>query len=306
MNYYDIPTTDLHVSTISMGCMRIAKKSVDEVEVLVKTALDCGINFFDHADIYGGGKSEELFGEVLKRNPELRKQMIIQTKCGIRPGRFDFSKEHILASVENSLRRLQIKTIDVLLLHRPDVLMDPQEIAEAFDELYMAGKVRYFGVSNMDPMQIELLQKFTKHKLIINQLQFNVVHAFMVEAQLNVNMREEVSLNRDNGVLNYCRLNDILIQPWSVLQSNSWNGGLYIDNPTYPELNAKLKELGEKYSISKTAVAIAWILRHPAGMQPIIGTTNPQHMIDTCAASSIQLTREEWYQLYLSVGRQLP
>lgn len=306
MKYYDLPGTDLHVSSIAWGCMRISRKSVDEVETLIRTALDLGINFFDHADIYGGGKSETLFGEVLKRHPELREKMIIQTKCGIRQGRFDFSKEHILASVDASLARLNIKTIDILLLHRPDVLMEPKEIAEAFDTLHAQGKVRYFGVSNMDSWQIQLLQKHTKHKIIANQVQFNVVHAFMVEYQLNVNMREDVSVNRDNGVLNYCQLNDILVQPWSVMQANSWNGGLYIDNPEYPKLNEELVNLGKKYGVTKAAIAIAWILRHPAGMQPIIGTTSPEHLKETCEAESITLTREEWYQLYLSVGRELP
>ncbi len=308
MNTYLIPNTDLEVSEISLGCMRMKNKSVDEIEALVKVALDNGINFFDHADIYGGGSSEAVFGEVLKKHPDWRSKMIIQTKCGInvKQHTYDFSKAYILSCVEGSLKRLNVKMIDVLLLHRPDALMDPKEVAEAFDQLYHLGKVRYFGVSNMDASTMALLQKHLKHKLIINQLQFNVVHAFMIEHNMNLNTIENVAMMRDTGLVDYCRLHDVLIQPWSVLQSTSPNSGTYIDNPEYPELNVKLEEVANHYGVTKAAIAIAWILRHPAGMQPIVGTTNPKHLQELCEASKIKLTHEEWYALYLSVGRKLP
>ena len=198
MNYFQIPKTNLKASRLALGCMRIADKSVDEVEKLVETALESGINFFDHADIYGGGQSEAIFGEVLKRHPEYRQKMIIQTKCGIVPGkRYDFSKEHILQSVQNSLDRLQTDYVDILLLHRPDALCDPQEVSEAFDELYESGKVKYFGVSNHTPLQVELLQKYSKYPIIINQLQLSIVHSVMIDSGLNMNNRQLKLINNN-------------------------------------------------------------------------------------------------------------
>lgn len=292
-------------SQIALGCMRIAAKSVDEVEALVKTALDAGINFFDHADIYGGGKSEEVFGEVLKRNPEWRKKMILQTKCGIRQGFYDFSKEHILTSVENSLQRLQTPYVDVLLLHRPDTLMEPQEVAKAFDELYETGKVKYFGVSNMNVMQMELLQKYCKYPLKVNQLQFNPVNATMIDAGINVNMNNEGAVDRDGGMLEYARLHGITIQPWSILQA-SWEKGTFLNHPDYEKLNEVLQRIATKYSVSKAAVNTAWILRHPANMQAIAGTSDPAHLLELCKGADIELTRQEWYEIYQSVGKQLP
>ena len=305
MKYFNLPHTDLKVSRIALGCMRIADKSVDEVEELVKTALDQGINFFDHADIYGGGKSEEVFGEVLKRNPGMRDKMIIQTKCGIRQGRYDFSKDYIVSSVENSLKRLQTDHVEILLLHRPDALCDPREVAEAFDELYDRGLVKYFGVSNHTPLQIQLIQKYTKHPIIINQLQLSIVHSVMIDSGLNMNMKEDWAQDKDGGVLDYCRLNDITIQPWSVLQA-SWAEGTFINNPNYPKLNDLMQKLADQYHVTKSAIAIAWLLRHPACFQPITGTTSPEHLIETCKACDIELTREEWYALYLAEGKPLP
>lgn len=292
-------------SQIALGCMRIAAKSVEEVEELLKTALDAGINFFDHADIYGGGKSEEVFGEVLQRNPTWREQMILQTKCGIRQGFYDFSKEHIVTSVENSLQRLQTTYIDVLLLHRPDTLMDTKEVAEAFDELYEAGKVKYFGVSNMNVMQMELLQKFCKYPLKVNQLQFNPVNATMIDAGIHVNMNNEQAIDRDGGMLEYARLHDITIQPWSIMQA-SWEKGTFLNHPDYAKLNEVLERIGTTYGVSKAAVNTAWILRHPANMQAIAGTTNPKHLLDLCKGADIELTRQEWYEIYMSAGKMLP
>ncbi len=306
MKYVQLPQTDLNVSRIALGCMRIAGKTTDEVEVLVKKALELGINFFDHADIYGGGRSEELFGEVLKRNPELRQKMILQTKCSIIPGKmYDLSKEHILSSVDKSLARLNTDYVDVLLLHRPDALFEPQEVAEAFDELYAAKKVRWFGVSNFTPGQIRLLQKYSKHPIVINQLQLSIVHSVMIDSGLNMNMKEDWAQDKDGGVLDFCRLNDITIQAWSIVQA-SWAEGSFISNPSYEKLNTVLQKLGAKYGVSSNAIAAAWILRHPAGIQAITGTTSPAHLEDTARAADICLTREEWYSLYMSSGKPLP
>ncbi len=306
MKYLQLPNTNLEVSRIALGCMRIASKSVNEVERLIKTALDEGINFFDHADIYGGGKSEELFGEVLQKHPDWREKMIIQTKCAIVPGkRYDFSKEHIIESVKASLQRLHIDYIDILLLHRPDALCDPKEVAEAFDELYEQGLVHYFGVSNHTPLQIQLLQKYTKHPIIINQLQLSIVHSVMIDSGMNMNMKEDPAIDKDGGVLDYCRLNDIVIQPWSVVQA-SWAEGTFLDNKDYQKLNDVMKDLADEYNVTKSAIAIAWLLRHPAGMQPIVGTTSPEHLKESCLACNVDLTRQQWYDLYLASGKTLP
>ena len=306
MLYYQLPHTDLTVSRIALGCMRIADKSVDDVEKLIYAALDEGINFFDHADIYGAGKSEAVFGEVLQRHPELREKMIIQTKCAIVPGkRYDFSKEHIIKSVKASPDRLHTDYVDILLLHRPDALCDPKEVAEAFDELYDAGLVKYFGVSNHTPLQIELLQKYTKHPIIINQLQLSIVHSVMIDSGLNMNMKEAWAQDKDGGVLDYCRLKDITIQPWSVVQA-SWAEGTFLDNPDYQKLNDVMQELADEYHVTKSAIAIAWLLRHPACMQPIVGTTSPVHLKESAQACDVQLTRQQWYDLYLASEKPLP
>ncbi len=305
MKYIDILNSDLKVSQIALGCMRIAGKTPEQLEELIKKAMDLGINFFDHADIYGGGKSEEVFGEVLKRHPDWREKMIIQTKCGICKGYYDFSKQHIIESVNKSLERLQTDYVDVLLLHRPDALMDPKEVAEAFDELYEDKKVKYFGVSNMTPYQIELIQKYTKHKLLFNQVQFNVVNAGMIDSGINANMTNAQSVDHDGGILDYCRIHDITIQPWSILQA-SWEKGTFLDHPDYQKLNDLLAALGEKYGVNKSTLSLAWILRHPACMQPIAGTTSPDHLEELCQAVNIELSREDWYALYLSVDRPLP
>lgn len=306
MEYIKLSNTELMVSKIALGCMRLSLKTVDEVEKLVEEALNLGINFFDHADIYGAGKSESLFGEVLKRNPDWRKKMIIQTKCAIVPGkRYDFSKEHIIDSVNQSLDRLNVDTIDILLLHRPDALCDPKEVAEAFKELYETGKVKYFGVSNHTPMQIQLLQKYCPYPIIINQLQLSIVHSVMIDSGLNMNMVETPAIDKDRGVLDYCRLNDILIQAWSIVQA-SWADGTFLDNPKYAKLNEVLEKIAEKYKVDKSTIAISWILRHPANIQAITGTTDIKHLQDATKAVEVQLTRQEWYDLYLAQGKMLP
>lgn len=295
----------LSVSEISLGCMRITELSKKDAEVLVNTALEEGIDFFDHADIYAGGKSEELFADAIEMKPSIREKFIIQTKCGIRPGFFDFSKEHILNSVDASLKRLKTDYIDVLLLHRPDALVEPEEVAEAFSILYSSGKVRNFGVSNQNPMQIELLKKYVKQSLIINQLQLSIMHTGMIDAGINVNMTVNGSYDRDGSILDYCRLNDITIQPWSPFQYGFFEG-VFLDNDKFPELNQKINEVAEAKGVTNTAIAVAWLLRHPAKMQPIVGTTSVSRLKDICKASEIELSRPEWYEIYRAAGNKLP
>jgi predicted oxidoreductase len=285
--------------------MRIAGMSNQDIATLIHTALDEGINFFDHADVYGGGRSEEQFAEALAMTPRLRETMILQSKVGIRKGFFDFSTEHILEAVEGSLKRLRTEYLDVLLLHRPDALVEPEEVAEAFTILHEGGKVRYFGVSNQNPMQIELLTRFVKQPLIINQLQLSITNTGMIDAGLNVNMRIDASIDRDGSILDYCRLKDITIQPWSPFQYGFFEG-VFLDNDTFPELNAQITAIAASRGVPNTAIAIAWLLRHPARMQPIIGTTNPARVKDSCKASGVRLTRQEWYAIYLAAGNTLP
>lgn len=295
----------LQASAISLGCMRMAGLEPKAAETVVKTALEEGIDFFDHADIYGGGKSEEVFAKAIGMNATVRSKILLQSKCGIREGFFDFSKEHILSSVEGILKRLKTDYLDVLLLHRPDTLMEPEEVAEAFTLLYSSGKVRHFGVSNQNPMQMALLQKFVAQKLIINQLQLSITNTGMIDSGINVNMKIDRSIDRDGGILEYCRFNDVTIQPWSPFQFGFFEG-VFLDNPDFPELNAKIDELAAKKGVNNTAITIAWLLRHPAKMQPIIGTMNPQRIRDICKATDIEITRPEWYEIYRAAGNTLP
>ena len=300
-----IGDTNLEVSEIGLGCMRITElQDKKEVRNLIDTAMDQGIDFFDHADIYDGGHAEEVFGEVVE--PAMRQNMIIQSKCGIIPGKaYDFSKEHILRSVEESLKRLRTDYLDILLLHRPDTLMEPEEVAEAFELLEKSGKVRYFGVSNQNSMQIELLNKYCGNRIKINQLQFSIAHCDIVDSGLNVNVHSEAGANRDGSILEYCRLKDITIQAWSPFQYGMFEG-VFLNNEKFPKLNKLVDELAEKYQVTNNAIAVAWILRHPARIQPIVGTTNKNRLTDICKASEVNLTREEWYALYMVAGKVLP
>jgi predicted oxidoreductase len=305
MKHIKIANCDLDASEISLGCMRIADMALPDISTLIHTALDEGINFFDHADVYGGGRSEAKFAEALDMNPRLREKMILQSKCGICRDAYDFSKEHILEAVEGSLKRLRTDYLDVLLLHRPDALVEPEEVAEAFTILQSDGKVRYFGVSNQNPMQIELLRRYVKQKIVFNQLQLSITNTGMINAGINVNMEVDGSVDRDGGILDYCRLKDITIQPWSPFQYGFFQG-VFLDNEKFPELNQKVNSIAAKYGVTNTGIAIAWLLRHPAHMQPIIGTTNPKRVKDSCQASGITLTRQEWYEIYLAAGNKLP
>lgn len=306
MKLVNLGKTGLEVPAIAVGCMRLADKSKEEMNSFIHESLEMGAYFFDHADIYGGGKSEEIFGEALKNDSSIKREdMIIQSKCGIRQGFYDQSKEYILSAVDNSLKRLNMEYLDILLIHRPDALVEPEEVAEVFDELKASGKVKHFGVSNHKPMQIELLKKCVKQPIEVNQMQFSIPVSNMVANGMEVNMDSEGSFDHDGSVLDYCRLHDITLQAWSPFQMPNW-GGVFLGNEKYKELNDEIDKLAEKYNASNTAIATAWILRHPANMQVITGTASEKRLkeiVDTC---SIKLTREEWYKLYLSAGHPLP
>lgn len=305
MKKINIGNGAISASEIALGCMRISELSKKDAEALVNTALEAGIDFFDHADIYGGGKSEEVFAEATGMKPSVREKFILQSKCGIRPGYFDFSKEHILEATDGILKRLNTEYLDVLLLHRPDALVEPEEVAEAFSILQRNGKVRNFGVSNQNPMQIELLNKYLNQKVIINQLQLSITNTGMIDAGINVNMKVDGSVDRDGSILDYCRLHDITIQPWSPFQYGFFEG-VFLNNDKFPELNKVIDSIAEAKGVTNTAIAIAWLLRHPAKMQPIVGTTNAARLKDICRASDVTLTRPEWYEIYRAAGNKLP
>ncbi len=292
-------------SAIGLGCMRISSMGREELSRHIHTALDCGITFFDHADIYGGGESERLFGSVLASEPGLRDQLVLQSKCGIRPNMLDLSKEHILESVDGILQRLGTDRLDMLLLHRPDVLIEPDQVAEAFDRLEQSGKVLHFGVSNFTSRQVELLQSGLKQKLLVNQMQFGIMCPGLVAYGLEANTQMPHAADRDGEVLDYCRLKGITIQAWSPFQYGFF-GGTFLDNDQFPELNQTLQEVGDTYGVSKGAVAAAWILRHPADIQVILGTTKPERVREIAAGSEITLSREEWYRIYLAAGNKIP
>ena len=277
MKYKNIVNGPQNASRIILGCMRMPALSVEDAAKMIKTASELGVNFFDHATCYGAGEAEERFGAAFPMTGLKREEVIIQSKCGLQfdTNEFDWSREDILNSADGILSRLKMDYIDVLLLHRPDLIFDPEEVADAFDKLYNEGKVKYFGVSNVTPGQLELLKKYVKQPLVFNQLQFSLDQTQLIDAALYLNnMTTDRSTDRDNGILDYCRLNDITIQAWSPLQIGMFKG-CFVDHPDYPELNKKLEEIGEKYGVPKTAVAIAWILRHPAKMQAIAVTMNP-------------------------------
>ncbi|MBD5823813.1 aldo/keto reductase [Lactococcus petauri] len=300
-----IQIADMQASQIILGCMRIIEPGKNPVKV-IETAYENGINFFDHADIYGAGQCETVFAEALAQTSIRREDIYLQSKCAIRPGiAFDFSKEHIIQSVEGSLQRLQTDYLDTMLLHRPDTLMEPEEVAEAFYELEKSGKVRYFGVSNQNPMQVELLKTAVKQPLLFNQLQFGLKHTEMVDAGLNVNIPNQASHMQDGSVLEYSRINKMTIQAWSPFQHGYFDGP-FVGNDKFPELNKKLEEYAEKYNLTPSGIAIAWINRHPARMQTIIGTMTERRIKEVTNASDLVLSREEWYDLYMAAGNILP
>ncbi|EAE1302429.1 aldo/keto reductase [Listeria monocytogenes] len=305
MKRITIGNSALTASEISLGCMRMADLSKEDANKVINTALENGIDFFDHADIYGGGKSEEVFADAIDMNATVREKMILQSKCGIRQGFFDFSKEHIISSVEGSLKRLKTDYLDTLLLHRPDTLFEPEEVAAAFTELEKSGKVRHFGVSNQNPGQIELLKKYVDQELIANQLQFSIMHTGMIDTGFNVNMTIDPSLDRDGGILEYSRLNNMTIQAWSPFQYGFFEG-VFLDNDKFPELNKVIDKIATDKGVTNSAIAVAWIQRHPASFQTVVGTMNPGRIADIAKASDVTLSREEWYEIYRAAGNQLP
>ena len=308
MRYIEFGTQKAKVSEVVAGLMRINQMSPAEVEALVETCLNEGINAFDLANIYGGGKCESPIGEVLKARPDLRDKMWIQSKCGIHSdgfNYFDFSKEHILESVDEILARLQTDHLDSLLLHRPDALMEPEEVAEAFDILEASGKVLDFGVSNQNPSQMALLKKCVKQPLAANQLQLSAAFTPSLDEGFNVNMEIDAGVVRSAGTFEYCRLNDIVIQAWSSLQYGYFQG-VFFGVPQYDRLNAKIDELAAAKGVTNTAIALAWILRYPGRTQAVIGTTKPERIRESAKACDITLTRKEWYEIYLAAGNRLP
>jgi len=312
MKNIDLGKTGLAASEISLGCMRMSALSADETEAVIRTSMDAGINFFEHADIYGAGDCEEAFGKATKNLGIKREDLLLQTKCGIeiKPNwagllSYNFTKDYITKCVEQSLKRLQTDYVDVLALHRPDTLMEPDEIAEVFNTLHSSGKVRNFGVSNFNPAQMILLQKSTSFKLIVNQLQLSLVHTGMFDCGFNVNVANEAANNKDGCILEFCRHQDVTIQAWSPFIRSS-TGKVFIDDPELRKLNEKMAEIAEKYNVTKDAVAVAWILRHPAKIQVVIGSMNPQRIKNIAKASDFTLTHHEWYDLYMSAGNNLP
>ncbi len=308
MRYITLGQDDKELSEIVLGMMRIKDKSVKEVEELVETALSVGINAFDLADIYGRGRCEELLGLVLKNRPDLREKMWIQSKCGIRIEEFtyfDFSKDYIIKSVDGILQRLKIDHLDSLLLHRPDALMESDQVAEAFDLLYKQGKIRNFGVSNQNPMMMELLKKDVKQPLAVNQLQLSAAFTPGFESGFHVNMEDSQAAMRDGSIFEYCKLHDVVIQAWSVLQFGYFKGN-FVGNEKFQALNQVLDRLAFKYGVTPSTIAISWILRYPAKMQAVVGTTNPKHLREVSQAANFSLTRKEWYEIYLAAGNNLP
>lgn len=305
MTSINVANSNLSIPNIGIGCMRISDMPVQKVEQLIRTSMDLGLNFFDHADIYGGGFSEVKFSEAIGMHASIREKMLLQSKCSIRDGYYDFSKAYILNSVDGILSRLKTDYLDILLLHRPDTLVEPEEVAEAFEVLEQSGKVRNFGVSNQNPMQIELLQKFVKQPLLFDQLQLSIMRTGMMDAGLNVNMKVANSVDNDGAILDYCRLNDITIQAWSPFQYGFFEG-IFLNHDKFPELNTVIDRIADQYSVTNSAIAVAWILRHPAKIQTIIGTTKVGRITDISKASDLVITREEWYEIYRAAGNVLP
>ena len=317
MKQVKLGATSQEVSAVALGIMRMVRLDTDQAANILNTVHEEGVNFIDGADIYGNGESEKIFGQALKKSGLKRDDFFIQSKGGIVLDpkrsrgelvfgqRYDFSKQHLIEAVDGILQRMQIDYLDSFLLHRPDALMEPEEVAAAFDELQAAGKVRHFGVSNFNPMQVELVQSALSQKLMINQLQFGVMHTGPIQFGLHTNMQDTPSINHDGEIIEYSRLHHMTIQAWSPYQYGMFKG-TFIDNPKFPELNAELQALADKYHVTKNAIATAWILRHPAHMQVILGSMNPQHLQESIAGTAVDLTKQEWYDVYFAAGNDLP
>lgn len=317
MKQINLGATSLKIPAMGLGIMRMEAKTPAEAAKAVDTAFDNGINFIDSADIYGQGKSEEVLGQALKLSNAKRTDLFIQSKVGIIVdparsngsfvfgSRYEFTKQHILEAVDGVLKRMGTDYLDGLLLHRPDSLMDLDGIKEAFDILQASGKVRFFGVSNFNPQQFAMVQDSITQHLMFNQLQFGLKHTGMIDFGINTNIANADGTDHDGGLLDYCRHHHITIQAWSPFQYGNFEG-TFIDNPDYPELNKKLGELATKYGVGKNAIAAAWVLKHPAQIQLIMGTMNPAHIADSAKGADVDLTNQEWYDLYLAAGHQLP
>ncbi len=305
MKYFDFGCTKRKVSVIGLGCMRMDELNPTQVDRVVKTSIDAGINFFDHADIYGDGECEKLFATVLKKDPDLRDNIFIQSKCAIRDGLYDFSRDYILRSVDGILSRLGTDHLDCLLLHRPDALMDLDDVQQAFSTLHDEGKVLSFGVSNMNRFQMELLQSGVSFPIVADQIQMSLAHTPLIDEGINVNTMFEGAVTRSSGTLEYCRLKGIIVQTWSPLQKGFFDG-CFLGDPDYDGLNKNLDRLADKYNVKSDSIAYAWLLRYPARMQVIAGTMNTEHIMSAAKAADIDMTREEWYELYRSAGNELP
>lgn len=309
MKTYQVPHSTLTVPSVVLGLMRIADMSDADIRSLYDTALSCGITLFDHADIYGGTvhRCEERFGAALNLTASDRAAIMIQSKVGIRKGFFDFSRDHILKTVDGSLAALKTDYLDILLLHRPDALVEPEEVAEAFDILHAAGKVRHFGVSNQTPGQIELLKTAVRQPLLFNQVQLSITHANLIAQGVAANMDGlDQSITRDLGLLEYSRLKGMMLQAWSPFQKKFFDGVFIGDRETLPELNTALDEIAARHGVTPTGIAVAWITRHPANIQVVLGTTNPARVRESVAGSDVTLSREEWYRLFRAAGHILP
>ena len=310
MKTYNLPGIDVPASNVVLGLMRIQDKTDEEVRTLVHTALDAGITVMDHADVYGSDYHgcEKRFAEAMQLTSSQREAMVIQSKAGIVRGGpyFDFSYEHIIGQVNGSLAALETDYLDLLLLHRPDALVEPEEVARAFDALEAAGKVRAFGVSNHTPGQIELLKRSVKQPIVANQVQLSVTHASLIAFGVASNMQGvEQSVSRDNGIVDYCRLHDITLQAWSPFQAGFFTGP-FLGNPEFADLNAVIDRLAKKYDVPALAIATAWITRHPAQWQVVIGTTTPERIAASALGSEIPLTRAEWYEMFGAAGYIVP
>ncbi|CAN7398727.1 aldo/keto reductase [Pseudoxanthomonas sp. LjRoot143] len=313
----------LPASRIAYGCMQLSRAwdaspvTADErrqAQRLVETALAGGITLFDHADIYARGKSEQIFGDVLRTSPALRDRMVLQSKCGIRfaddpsgtPGRYDFSHAHIVASVDGSLSRLGVDHLDVLLLHRPDALVEPEEVARAFDDLHASGKVRHFGVSNHTPAQIDLLRRYVRQPLVANQVEVSLLHHHLIDDGVVANTTGHAYASAA-GTLDYCRLHDLRVQAWSPLAGGKLAATSEFADPVVRGTSLLLRRLAEAKNVAPEAIQLAWLLRHPAGIQPIVGTTDPVRLAACCAADGVTLSREEWYALFTAArGTRVP
>ena len=309
MKTFNVPHSDLTVPSVVLGLMRIADMSDADIRALFDAALETGVTMIDHADIYGGErhKCEARFGDAVRLPASDRAGIMIQSKVGIRRGYFDFSAEHILTTVDESLAALRTDYLDVLLLHRPDTLVEPEEVAVAFEKLHAAGKVRHFGVSNQTPGQIELLKSAVRQPLLFNQVQLSITHANLFAQGIAANMNGlDQSISRDVGLLDYSRLKGMILQAWSPFQKGFFDGVFMGDRETYGELNDVLDELAAKYHVTPTGIAVAWIVRHPANIQVVLGTTKPGRVRESAAGSDVTLTREEWYRLFRAAGHVLP